>query len=90
MLQDDVDQMHAVAPARQPGRVHARAAAHIEHHRRRRGQPTQQQLARAQQLKAVVRIPEQALSFVPPAVVGEQALTLRHQTIVDEPGSASQ
>jgi hypothetical protein len=35
--------------------------------------------------RAVVRRPEQALSFVLPGIVGEQVLTLRHQTIVDEP-----
>ena len=28
--------------------------------------------------------PEQALPFVLPGIVGEQVLTLRHQTIVDE------
>jgi len=28
--------------------------------------------------------PEQALSLVLPGIVGEQVLTLRHQTIVDE------
>ena len=84
MLRDDVDEMHAVAPARQPSRVYASAAAHVEHHRRRRWQLTQQQLARAQQLEAVVRKPEQALPLVLPGIVGEQVLTLRHQTIVDE------
>jgi hypothetical protein len=75
--------MHPVAPARQPGRVYAGAAAHVEHHRRRRGQLTQQQLARTQQLEGVVRIPEQTLPFVLPGLVGEQVLTLRHQTIVE-------
>jgi hypothetical protein len=28
--------------------------------------------------------PEQALPFVLPGIVGEQVLTLRHQTMVDE------
>ena len=85
MLRDDVDQMHAVASARQPGSVYARAAAHVEHHRRRRWQLTQQQLARAQQLEAVMAKPEKTLPLLLPRIVGEQVLTPRHQTIVDEP-----
>jgi hypothetical protein len=84
MPRDDVDQMHAVAPTRQPGRVHAGAAAHVEHPGRGQWQLPQQQLARAQQLEAVVRIPEQALPLVLPRIVGEQLLTPRHQTIVDD------
>jgi hypothetical protein len=90
MLQDDIDEMHPVASASQPGRMHAGAAAHVEHHRRRRRQLTQQQLTRAQQLKTVMAKPKQALPLVPPRIVGEQLLTLRHQTIVDEPSTASQ
>jgi hypothetical protein len=84
MLRDDVDQMHAVASVGQPGRVYAGAAAHVEHPGRGRWQLTQQQLARAQQLKTVMAKPEQALPLVLPGRVGEQALTLSHQTIVDE------
>ena len=84
MLRDDVDEMHPVAPARQPGRVYAGAAAHIEYHGRRRWQLPQKQLARAKQLEAVMAKPEQALPFVLPGIVGEQVLTRRHQTIVDE------
>jgi hypothetical protein len=61
------------------------AATHIEHHSRRQWQLPQQQLARPQQLEAVMRKPEQALPFVLPGIVGEQVLTLRHQTILDEP-----
>jgi hypothetical protein len=76
--------MHAVAPARQPGRVYAGAAADVEHHGRRRWQVTEQQLAHAKQLEAVVRKPEQALPFVLPGIIGKQVLTLRHQMIVDE------
>jgi hypothetical protein len=64
--------------------VYAGAAADVEHHGRRRWQLTEQQLARAKQLEAVVRKPEQALPFVLPAIVGKQVLTLRHQMIVDE------
>jgi hypothetical protein len=90
MLRDDVDQMHAVAPAREPGRVYAGAAAHVEHHGRRQWQLTQQQLARAKQLEAIVGKPKQALPLVLPGIVGEQVLTLRHQTILDELSSASQ
>jgi len=85
MLRDDVDQMHAVASGRQPGRVYAGAAADVEHRGRRRWQLTLQQLAGAQQLEAVMAKPEQALPFVLPGIVGEQVLTLRHQTILDEP-----
>jgi hypothetical protein len=84
MLRDDVDEMHPVAPVRQPGRVYAGAAAHIEYHGRRRWQLPQKQLARAKQLEAVMAKPEQALPFVLPGIVGEQVLTFRHQTIVDE------
>jgi hypothetical protein len=84
MPRDDVDEMHAVAPAREPRRVYAGAAADVEHHGRRRWQLTEQQLARAQQLEAAVRKPEQALPFVLPGIVGKQVLTLRHQMIVDE------
>ena len=71
-------------PARKPGRVYAGAAADVEHHGRRRWQVTEQQLARAKQLEAVVRKPEQALPFVLPSIVRKQVLTLWHQTIVDE------
>jgi hypothetical protein len=85
MLRDNVDQMHPVAPSRQPARVHTGAAAHVEHHRRRPGRLTLQQFACAQQLEAVVAEPEQALPFVLPGIAGEQVLTLRHQTILDEP-----
>ena len=84
MLRDEVDEMHAVAPARQPGRVYAGAAAHVEHHGWGRWQLTLQQLARAQQLEAIVGKPEQALPFVLPGIVGEQVLRLRYLTIVDE------
>jgi hypothetical protein len=84
MPRDDIDQMHTVAPTREPGRVYAGAAAHIEHHRRRRWQLPQQQLARTQQLEAVMAKPEKALPLVLPRIVGEQVLTLRHQTMVDE------
>ncbi len=84
MLRDDVDEMHAVAPARQPGRVYAGAAAHVEHHGWGRWQLTLQQLARAKQLEAVMAKPEQALPLVLPRIVRDQILTLRHQTIVDE------
>jgi hypothetical protein len=84
MLRYDVDEVHPVAQARQPGRVHAAATAHVEHYPRRRWQLTQQQLARPQQLEAVMAKPKQALPLVPPRIVGEQLLTLRHQTIVDE------
>jgi hypothetical protein len=90
MLRDEVDEMHAVAPARQPGRVYAGAAADVEHHGRSRWQLTLQQLARAKQLESVVGKPEQALPFVLPVMVGEQVLTLRHETIVDELSMASQ
>jgi hypothetical protein len=90
MLRDDVDEMHAVAPAPQPGRVYAGAAADVEHHGRRQWQLPLQQLAGAQQLEAVVGKPEQALSLVLPGIVGEQVLMLRHQMIIDEPGRASQ
>ncbi len=82
---DNVNQMHPVAPARERARVHTGATAHIEHHRRRRWQLTLQQFACAQQLEAVMAEPEQALPFVLPGIVGEQVLTLRHQTILDEP-----
>ena len=85
MLRDDVDEMHAVASAGQPDSVYARAAAHVEHHRRRRWQLTQQQLARAQQLEAVMAKPEKTLPLLLPRIVGEQVITPRHQTIVDEP-----
>jgi hypothetical protein len=90
MPRDNVDKMHAVAPARQPGRVYTGAAAHIKHHGRRQWQLTQQQLARAQQLEAIVGKPKQALPLVLPGIVGKQVLTLRHQTILDELSSASQ
>jgi hypothetical protein len=65
MPRDNVDQMHAVAPARKPGRVHAGAAADVEHHGRRRWQLTLQQLARAKQLEAVMA--EKALPSSCPA-----------------------
>jgi hypothetical protein len=70
--------------------VYTGAATHVKHHGRRQWQLTQQQLARAQQLEAIVGKPEQALPFVLPGIVGEQVLTLRHQTILDELPSASQ
>lgn len=57
---DNVDEMHAVAPPREPGRVYAGAAADVEHHGRRRWQLTLQQLARAKQLEAVMAKPEGA------------------------------
>lgn len=47
MLRNEVDQMHAVDPARQPGRVSAGAAANVQHHGRRRWQLPLQKLARA-------------------------------------------
>ena len=65
--------------------MYAGAAAHVEHHGWGRWQLTLQQLARAQQLEAVMAKPEKALPFVLPGIVGEQVLTLRHQTILDEP-----
>jgi hypothetical protein len=86
----NVDEMYAVAPAREPGRVYAGAAADVEHHGRRRWQLTLQQLARAKQLEAVMAKPEKALPLVLPGIVGEQVLTLRHHVIVDEPSTASQ
>ena len=54
MSRDEVDEMHAVAPARQPGCMYAGAAADVEHHSRRRWQLTLQQLAGAKQLEAIV------------------------------------
>jgi hypothetical protein len=68
-LRDDVDQMHAVAPASQPGRVYAGAAAHVEHPGRRRWQLPL--LARAQQREAVMAKPEKALPLVLPRIVRE-------------------
>jgi hypothetical protein len=53
-----VDEMHAVAPAREPGCAYAGAASDVEHHGRRRWQLTLQQLARAKQLEAVMAKPE--------------------------------
>ena len=85
MPRDNVDKMHAVAPARQPGRVYAGAAADVEHHGRRHWPLTLQQLARTKQLETVMAEPKQALPLVLPGIVGEQVLTVRHQTIVDEP-----
>ena len=85
MLRDDVDEMHAVAPAREPGRVYAGAAADVEHHGWRRWQLMLQQLARAKQLEAVMAKPEKALPLVLARIVRQQVLTLRHHQIVDEP-----
>jgi hypothetical protein len=60
MSWDEVDEMHAVAPVRQPGGMYAGAAADVEHPGRRRWQLTEQQLPRAKQLEAAVGEPEQA------------------------------
>jgi hypothetical protein len=85
MPRDDVDEMHAVAPPREPGRVYAGAAADVEHQGRRGWQLTLQQLARAKQLEAVMGKPEKALPLVLPRLVRQQVLTFRHHPIVDEP-----
>ena len=45
-----VDQMHAVTTTREPARVGARAAAHVEDDPRRRREVAQEQLARALRL----------------------------------------
>jgi hypothetical protein len=71
MLRDNVDELHAVAQARQPGCVYAGAAADVENRGRRQWQLTLQQLARALQLEAVVGKPEQALPLVLPGIVGK-------------------
>jgi hypothetical protein len=86
----NVDEMYAVAPAREPGRVYAGAAADVEHHGRRQWQLPLQQLARAKQLEAVMAKPEKALPPRPARHSRRQVLTLRHHVIVDEPSTASQ
>ena len=70
---EHVDQTHHVPDSRQPCRVNARAAANIEHTRRRRGQRLLKQFKRPYQFEPVVA-PSQAIPLDTGRVVTKERL----------------
>lgn len=81
MLEDRVDHVHAVATSGEPGRVHARASADVQHRCRRGRQVPEQQLASPFQLQATVAGPERPLPLIHTRVMREQIMC-RHGSML--------